>query len=50
MGELVFRIFGGAVKLSSPNPDPISDLKMQVSGTLFLTCPLNFIPIFRPGF
>ena len=43
--ELLLRIFGGRVRLGSPNPDPISDQNMSFSGTPFQTWPLKFISI-----
>ena len=51
-GEVLLGIFGSHVWLGSSNPDPISDQNnnMSFSGTLFQTCPLKSIPIFRPGF
>ena len=37
-GGLLLGVLGGGVPPRSPNPDPISDLKMSF-----------FTPIFRPG-
>ena len=37
-GGVLLRILGGGVPPGSPNPDPTSDQKMQLS-----------IPVFRPG-
>jgi len=36
-GEVLVELFGGGVPPASPNPDPISDLKIPFS-----------IPVFRP--
>ena len=49
-GGVFLRIFGRGVQFSFTNSDPILDQNMSFSGTFFQTWPLQFIPIFRPGF